>query len=249
MLNSHWDDAPAEYDALRQSWLNERRDLRVLQFLTGARAGSRVLEIGCGTGSSLIKIALARPDLQFIGVEPLESYCRYAEENRIKSGAQNVSFVCSFAEKLQTLIEEASIEWVISTDVLHHVEDTQAVLAALTSRSKIKARWLSIEPSWLNPYIFLFQACTRGERNFFPAPFLIAARRSGWELIERSYMTVIPSFIKNPPSALKTIERIVEGFPVVSGRVVLTLEHLGVKEEQPLKELAAAVDLPVSSGA
>ena len=222
MLNGKWDNDPAGYDALRTSWLQQRRNLLVLEFLDQAEEDSLVLEIGSGTGTSLIEMAIRRPDLHFVGVEPLLSYVEYAEQQRAARDVSNIRFLCGFAERLGDVINSGpKASLVISTDVLHHVTDLPAVAHAITEFTTDKAHWLAIEPSWLNPYVFQFCARTAGERNFWPRPFLSEMRKNGWEKDSTRYFTLIPSFIKSPPRWMLRTEKAIEGIPILAGRVAL----------------------------
>ena len=225
-LNSTWDGDAAGYDALRNTWLNQRRDLYCLDFLKAAQPGDTVFELGSGTGSSLIWLAQQRPDLLFVGIEPLKNYCDYgtAKAKELKVG--NVEFLCGYGEDAQRILENRPrATWIISTDVLHHVKDLRLTAEQMDAISAPTAKWLSFEPSYLNPYIFYYQATAPGERNFWPGEFLKAAE-STWRLNSKSYITVIPSFVPNPSPVLKAIERALEGVPVVCGRRVSVLSKV-----------------------
>src|SRR4051794_23200688 len=71
-LNAQWEGRPEAYEELRRCWLNERR----LRFLTeqlqaaALPAGSRVLELGCGTGWLVRQLAGRLPHLEFTGLDP-----------------------------------------------------------------------------------------------------------------------------------------------------------------------------------
>jgi SAM-dependent methyltransferase len=223
-LNSHWDHDPSGYDALRDTWLNQRRDRYVLNFLSEAKEGEVVVELGSGTGSSLIWLAKERPDLIFVGIEPLRNYCDFASEKALTLGVKNVEFICGYGEEAVSFYgDRSAAKWIISTDVLHHVNDMRLTAQQLWHLSDKNARWLSFEPSCLNPYIFYFQATTKGERNFWLSRFLSASKEY-WSLLSKDHITVIPSFIPTPSPFLKKIESALEGVPIVCGRRVTILE-------------------------
>lgn len=232
-LNGRWDSDPEGYNAFRESWLTRRRDLFVLEYLKSVEAGRLVLEIGSGTGSSLIDLAIARPDLNFIGIEPIAKYVAFAEDLQRQKGIQNISFQQGFAESL-ALDSKASC--IISTDVIHHLADLSVAAASIRKCVEDNARWLAIEPSWLNPYNFQYQARTQGERNFWPRSCLRILQANGWQKKSSRYFTVIPSFVKSPSNWMKALERIIEGIPVIGGRIALELirihgkQHLDVND-------------------
>lgn len=224
-LNSHWDDDASGYDSLRNTWLNQRRDIYVHKFLEKAKEGEYVFELGSGTGSSLIWLATQRPDLHFVGIEPLRNYCEFAGEKARQCGLTNIEFLCGYGEESEKHYgKRPRAQWIISTDVLHHVNDLTTISQQVSSISQPGAQWLSFEPSCLNPYNFYFQATTVGERNFWLADF-IRASRNFWELKAKDHITIIPSFIPNPSPILKKVESILEGLPIVCGRRVFLFER------------------------
>jgi ubiquinone/menaquinone biosynthesis C-methylase UbiE len=225
-LNSRWDSDPEGYDRKRDVWLNRKRDAQVIEFLRDAPAGSRVLEVGSGTGTSLLRVAAAYPHLSFTGLEPLPGYIAYAERSMSGTGLTNVRFVCGRGEDTARLFrDQHPFDYVYSTDVIHHFADEEEAARSIAAVVRHRGSWIAFEPSWLNPYIFAFQARTEGERNFWPRRFGRCARKQGWEVVRRSYMTLIPSFLPDPPEWLKRIEATLEWMPVLAGRVALTLRR------------------------
>jgi hypothetical protein len=118
-----------------------------------------------------------------------------------------------------------SVDRVLSSDVLHHVDDTVLVGRNLAAVTRPGGQWLAIEPSWLNPYMLAFCALTKGERNFWPRRFREAVAVAGWRVIAREYLFLIPSRIPDPPEWMRRAEARFEHWPVISGGVALTLER------------------------
>ncbi|HEU5473258.1 MAG TPA: class I SAM-dependent methyltransferase [Actinophytocola sp.] len=223
MLNSHYDDDPAAYAAKRTGWLHQRRQRRAIEFLGTARPGERVLDLGSGTGEHTLAMAAAHPHLRVVGVEPLADYVAYARERAAGLGLGNVEFVQGYAEDVRAVLPDGPVDRVVSSDVLHHVADERAAAGSVAAAARPGCRWLAFEPNRWNPYIFLFQALTRGERNFRPGAFVRAAAPAGWRPAGRDYLFLIPSAIPEPRPWMKTLERRFESRAVLGGGVTLTL--------------------------
>lgn len=224
MWNAVWDDRPEEYAQTRDCWLTTRRVRFIRELLGGAVAGDRVVELGSGTGNLLLELAAARPDLEFVGLEPQQSYVDFSSEAASRRGLRNAAFRTGMAERAAAVLSSGgAFRWLLTNDVLHHLSDVPATLRAAAELASPGARWLAIEPNWRNPYTFLAQAIKRGEKNFRPGPFLEIASAAGWSLANRSYLFLIPPFVKKPPRIAVRVERAFEGVPVLAGGVALTL--------------------------
>jgi 2-polyprenyl-3-methyl-5-hydroxy-6-metoxy-1,4-benzoquinol methylase len=224
MLNANWDDRPEEYAATRDCWLTRRRTRYVREFLREASSGQRVLELGSGVGELLIALAAERPDLHFTGIEPQRSYVEFCREAASKQGVRNLCFRTASAEDAASLLNrDAPFDWILSNDMLHHVADQAKVVEAMAQVARPGARWLAIEPNWRNPYVLVGCALKRGERNFWPASFLAHGRNRGWSFQRRSFLFLIPPFVKNPPRPLIALERNLEKFSLLGGGLALTL--------------------------
>ena len=223
--NAQWDDRPAEYAETRNCWLSRRRALAVAGFLQNARPGQRVLELGSGVGELLVALAAERPELRFTGVEPQQSYVDFSSERAARGGLRNLEFRMGTAERAPEILgdEGGGFDWILSNDMLHHVPAYGAVLEAAARSAQTGARWLVIEPNWRNPYVLVGCAVKRGERNFWPRPFLAEAAAIGWSLRDRAFLFLVPPFWKRPPEAVIRLERLLEHNPVLAGGVALTL--------------------------
>lgn len=224
MLNAKWDDRPADYAAMRDCWLTRRR-LRYMDEVVGALPeGSRVLELGSGTGEILIALALGHPRLRFVGLEPLPSYVAFATEASRCQRASNVTFRQGSAEEADAaLAGDAGFDLIVSNDVLHHVASQERTAAAAARIARPGTRWLAIEPNWRNLYVLLRCSWKHGEKNFWPAPFLRAARSAGWTGGQRSFLFLIPPFIKEPSLFFARLEERLESWSLVAGGVALLL--------------------------
>ncbi len=224
MLNAKWDDRPAGYAAMRDCWLTRRR-LRYMTEVVGALPeGGRVLELGSGAGEILIALALAHPGLRFVGLDPQASYVAFASEAARRQGAPNVTFRQGTAEEADAALSgEPVFDLIVSNDVLHHVKSQERTAAAAARVARPGARWLAIEPNWRNLYVLVRCAWKRGEKNFRPAPFLRAARNAGWTGGRRSFLFLIPPFVKEPSPLFAWLEERIETWSPVAGGIALLL--------------------------
>lgn len=68
------------------------------------------LEIGCGKGGFVNKMAFLHPDINFIAVEKISNVMIEACESALSLGLENVHFLICAAEVLQKYIPEHSVE-------------------------------------------------------------------------------------------------------------------------------------------
>jgi len=130
-------------------------------------------------------------------------------------------------EGLAATLDGARADYVISSDVLHHVGDQSLVTAQARAASAGKGGWLLIEPNLWNPYILAFQGLAPGERNFRPRSFLSVANANGWRLRRRGFLFLVPGFVASPGPRLRRAEHRWEHLRLLAGGVWLELEPTG----------------------
>jgi len=221
-LNANWDNKPDAYDQVRRTWLNQRRLSFLQAEVIGVLSGKlRVLEIGSGTGFLLNDLAKSRPDCEFVGIDPNQSYIDYAEVQARMRRLANVTYHCVAGERLTHAFGDARLfDLVLSNDVLHHVSDLEQVFAETASHARSGCRWIAIEPNPLNPYVFLGQLKKTGEKNFSPRDARVAAQSVGWTYASASFLFLIPPFIRRPHAWLRKIEASFEHVPFLAGGIV-----------------------------
>jgi len=190
------------YNESRQCHLNERRIKFIIGRLKSYQLplGSKILEIGSGTGWLLLRLSLIFPQYQFIGVEPNKDFILFAQQQTLPS---NLKFLNGFAEQISKM-EFENIDVILSNDVLHHVNATiESVIQNLSSKARLgKCKWLIIEPNCFNPYVFWchwYLWRKDGEDIFYPWRFLKISRRYGWLLRRSSFLFLIPTRFKKYP--------------------------------------------------
>ena len=134
--------------------LRAQRRSRLILKGAGIGPGSKVLEIGCGTG--LFTEIFAASGAEIIAVEPSPDLLQTARQRRL-SGA-------TFLEKnFEDCEAEGPFDAVIGNSVLHHL-DLERSWPRIFSLLKPGGRLSFAEPNMLNPQIY----CERHFRKFFP---------------------------------------------------------------------------------
>jgi 2-polyprenyl-3-methyl-5-hydroxy-6-metoxy-1,4-benzoquinol methylase len=205
---------------LRGCWLNERRLAFLVEQIgtAGLPPAAAILEIGSGTGWLLRRLATRFPEHRFFGVEPDPTYVEYARRH----GQPNETHLVGAAESVG---REAcpAFHMVLSNDVLHHVQSLDATFDGVAAVTTPGCTWWAIEPNFLNPYTFLRQHFTYGERNFLPYPAVRLAAHNGWQLRERRNIFLIPPFVHEPTPWMRMLEARFENNPVLGGGLCLRL--------------------------
>jgi SAM-dependent methyltransferase len=221
-FNASFDDRPREYDDLRASGHMARRRVEFFSAVVDRFSGP-VLEVGCGTGTLLRRLAAARPDRTFVGVEPLPAYVDFARARAREDGLGNVRFEVGTGEFLQDAVPDGWAGLVISVDALHHVRDTERVLTQIRRVTAPEAHWWAMEPNRVHPYVLAYHVLTPGERTFPVRDFLRRARAHGWELDGRENLFIYPSGVGRVVAWAERLERRIERLRPVAGAVVLDL--------------------------
>jgi S-adenosylmethionine-dependent methyltransferase len=113
----------------------------VIPWLSDARSlsGSRILEIGCGTGSSTV--ALAEQGADVTAVDILESSIRVAKD-RCKVYNLNANFLCANAAELHQILAGQHFDLIIFFATLEHMTHDERVIA-------MKKTWDMLSPGSL----------------------------------------------------------------------------------------------------
>jgi ubiquinone/menaquinone biosynthesis C-methylase UbiE len=221
-FNAGFDEDAGAYDDRRAAGHMARRRARYFAAVVADSAGP-VLEIGCGTGTLLRRLAAAAPDRAFLGVDPLPNYVEHARERARAAGVDNLRFEVGTAESLGEHVPPASAGLVLSVDTLHHVADLDEVVAAVYRAVVPGGPWRVMEPNRLHPYVWAYHVLTAGERTFPVRDFRRRAVRAGWEVRGREDLFAVPSGVERLPRWAERLEARVERLRPLAGAVVLEL--------------------------
>lgn len=88
----------------------------------GVRAGHRVLDIGCGPGDLLLTLGRRVPGAELTGIDPDPAALRMARRSSTRRGLP-ARFEQAYADELP--FPDASFDRVLSSYMLHHLDDEQ----------------------------------------------------------------------------------------------------------------------------
>jgi SAM-dependent methyltransferase len=116
---------------------------RRLDEMLGVRAGGRVLDVGCGAGHDLVRLAAA-------GAVPVgvDASARMVAESRRRCAAAGVAAVLAVADASALPLADASVDAVRVERVLQHVAVPSAVARELRRVLRPGGRLVSFEPTW-----------------------------------------------------------------------------------------------------
>src|SRR5215211_6352078 len=95
--------------------------------LAGIAAGQAVVDVGCGTGNLSFAVLAAQPDARVTGLDPDGAALRSAARKARRRGV-SLTLVQGYADRIPA--EDASLDHVVSSLALHHVDDDGRVAFA-----------------------------------------------------------------------------------------------------------------------
>lgn len=190
----------------------ERRLLLIKSFLESAEG--RVLDFGCGTGSSVTHFATIFPDKKFLGLDTDKKFIEYARQ---KYPRDNVEFTYDTID-----LVKGPFGFIYSIDVLHHIEDVDKIIKKIYEILGPGSKWMVIEPNIWNPKVFLNQFLKNDERLFFQNNTEKIFRSAGFEIRTKGRFLLIPYQFKNPSELFIRLENRFESF--FGGSVFYVLE-------------------------
>lgn len=124
-------------------------------------AGARVLDVGCGAGVTLNRIAEAYPATTCVGYDPSQHAVTLARESAAEMGLTNVEYVAAGAEDLPA---RADFDLVLCFDCLHDMPRPDKAAAAIRLAIAENGTWLikdirstgDFEQDKRNPLLALF---------------------------------------------------------------------------------------------
>ena len=117
-------------------------------------AGARVLEIGCGTGFLLARLSELRPDLEFVGLEPIGGGFSSFERtlDRITLAFPNLTIHRTPVEDFTLAPDVSKFHFVFSVNVFEHLQDWRTAVTRVAALLAPKGQMLVLCPNYLIPY-------------------------------------------------------------------------------------------------
>jgi SAM-dependent methyltransferase len=196
----------------------ERWKRRVAMLSSHLVPGTKVLEVGCGTGYFTRELVKTGADITAIDISP-----DLIEKARRENDATNVRFVVENAYAMS--FPDGTFDTVIGSSVLHHLE-LDAALREFHRVLKPGGTVHFTEPNMLNPQIALQKNIpwlkrkmgdSPDETAFFRWQIVRALRRHGFDQVRAQPFDFLhPSVPSNLVSAVNRIGLLVEKIPLVS---------------------------------
>lgn len=106
-------------------WLFEKLDIK---------KGYNVLDVGCGTGNHIIRLAELFPKGNYYGIDISKNSIIEAKENALQKNLK-INFICGDASDASSL-DDGFFDMIISIYALYYVKNVQKVLSILKAKLK-----------------------------------------------------------------------------------------------------------------
>ena len=188
-----------------------------------ARAGERVLEIGCGEGGNLHHVRESASGALLFGVDFSAAKAAFAQK---ATGARTAA-----ADATRLPFRDGSFDVILIRDLLHHLPDRTAALREAHRVLKPHGRLTLVEPNRRSPLVLLQAALVPAERGLFRSTAERLRREldeSGFDVLsadERQPLPVArvvlhPRLGADRLAGLSPVARALDAFDALAGRVV-----------------------------
>jgi ubiquinone/menaquinone biosynthesis C-methylase UbiE len=125
----HFDRWSSHYDrsVLQRFLFGPVQDATICQAVGDARSVEAVLDVGCGTGQLVRRMAQQFPDAELVGVDPAPGMVRVA--HAVRAEGRHIAFVNGSVEDLPLV--DAHFDLVLTTLSFHHWTDQQRGLGEI----------------------------------------------------------------------------------------------------------------------
>ncbi len=210
-----------KYDYYRSGHIQNRKFNQIyksIEKIKQTKTITKIGEIGCGTGKISHLLSKKYTNIQIFSYEKNINFVNYAKNNY---QAKNLFF--NYIDINETETKE-KFDIIITVEMLHHVNDINMVIKNINKSLLPGGWWLAIEPNIYNLYICMFQFIANNEKNFSQCKFKKITKKF-FQIINKEYICLIPSYIKNPNNSFIKLEKKIESFSLIGGSVFYKLKH------------------------
>lgn len=207
------------YDNLRSGHMFQRKFEIVKDLITVISKTipvKRIGEFGCGTGKLSFLLSKEFKDCMIESSDLNKGFIAYASK---KYKNKNLKFSLLDVEKLKI---KNKYEIIITIDLMHHLRKRELAISNINRSLSSKGYWILLDHNIYNFYILLSQSTMKNEGLFIQQHEEKNILKY-FDIIQKTYKTLIPSSIKNPNESLKTLEKKFENLFFLGGYVVYLL--------------------------
>lgn len=144
--DSHGPEGAVGIERSFEPWNNANLVGTVLPTLDGVTerlvAGAQVIDIGCGAGGAVLRMADAYPASTFRGYDISQYALARAAEKLNKSGASNASF---YDPRIDPIPIDHSVDFVCTFDCIHDMTHPAQIMQAIRTALKDDGVWLLVD--------------------------------------------------------------------------------------------------------
>ena len=160
-----------------------------------------VLEVGCGTGILIDRLAGRFKGAEFLGIDINKEFIQFAKKNY---GGKRKKFMMGDIQSVGKKFDA-----IVTVDVLHHLDCPLEEFAEdVIKRLRKGGHWIVFDHNAMNPYILIWQILA--ERRVFNFIRFERAVSKNFDIREFRKLVLIPSFIKRPSKTLLVLENKLE---------------------------------------
>lgn len=129
-----------------EPWMLANLVTTVLPALDGVeerlRSGARVIDVGCGAGGAVLKLATTFPDSEVQGYDISQHALARARARQAEAGVGNVAF---FDPREDPMPADGTVDLVTTFDCIHDMTDPAAVIRAIRAALADDGTWLLVD--------------------------------------------------------------------------------------------------------
>lgn len=153
-------DWPVAYEGLQKALGANATRVRIVREVLAVKAGERILDVGCGTGTLLEHL----PAVDYVGIDYSEAYIQAAQKRFGSRG----TFIATDVKNLPQT-GHSGFDLAFAIGLLHHLDDAaaRALLADVRRCLKPGGRFVALDPLIESPQNPIARFLARADRGRF----------------------------------------------------------------------------------